>query len=367
MIAAAVALGGTPKPPMQRHQSTLPFLSVARKIRGPDNGSLTLADAMRESPRKTRHDETEWEHRWARRSGERHACHLRHLRHPVRRERGPPERCPICADERQFVGWAGQRWTTLEDLRAQHRLALKDEGDGLLGIGAEPKFAIGQRALLVPARAGDRPGRNVLWDCISLIDDAAVRVVEALGGISAIAHLAPALLRLDGGMEPGVRRRADLPARRRSPLGDAPGPGDRVLGGRGARARRRPDAAPPRRPFRRRAGAALGRAAPTAAARCSPATSSRWCRTAASSASCTATRTTSRCRRRPCAAWSTRSSPTPSSASTAPGSARWCARTARPRCAARPSATSSALETDALARRTPAAPAVSSGRSSARK
>ena len=100
---------------------------------------------------------------------------------------GPPERCPICEDERQFVGWAGQRWTTLEDLRVQHRLALRDEGDGVLGLGIEPKFAIGQRALLVPARAGDGPGRNVLWDCISLIDDAAVRVVEALGGISAIA------------------------------------------------------------------------------------------------------------------------------------------------------------------------------------
>jgi glyoxylase-like metal-dependent hydrolase (beta-lactamase superfamily II) len=99
----------------------------------------------------------------------------------------PPQRCPICDDERQFVGWAGQRWTTLEDLRAQHRLALKDEGDGLLGIGTEPKFAIGQRALLVPARAGNGPGRNLLWDCISLIDDAAVRVVEAQGGLGAIA------------------------------------------------------------------------------------------------------------------------------------------------------------------------------------
>jgi glyoxylase-like metal-dependent hydrolase (beta-lactamase superfamily II) len=99
----------------------------------------------------------------------------------------PPARCPICEDERQFIGWAGQAWTTLEALRAHHRLALQDEGDGLLGIGCEPKFAIGQRALLVPAPAGDGPGRNLLWDCISLIDDAAVRVIEALGGLSAIA------------------------------------------------------------------------------------------------------------------------------------------------------------------------------------
>jgi len=100
---------------------------------------------------------------------------------------GPPERCPICEDERQFVGWAGQEWTTLAELRRRHRLALKDEGDGVLGIGTEPRFAIGQRALLVPAGARDGPGGNVLWDCISLIDDAAVRVVEAQGGLSAIA------------------------------------------------------------------------------------------------------------------------------------------------------------------------------------
>jgi len=98
-----------------------------------------------------------------------------------------PARCPICEDERQFVGWAGQAWTRLEDLRAHHRLALKDEGDGLLGIGCEPRFAIGQRALLVPVPAGDGPDTNVLWDCISLIDAAAVRVVEALGGLAAIA------------------------------------------------------------------------------------------------------------------------------------------------------------------------------------
>lgn len=99
----------------------------------------------------------------------------------------PPDSCPICEDERQFVGWAGQQWTTLAALCAQHRLALKDEGDGLLGIGTEPRFAIGQRALLVPANVPGARGRNVLWDCISLIDDAAVRVIEAAGGLAAIA------------------------------------------------------------------------------------------------------------------------------------------------------------------------------------
>ena len=107
----------------------------------------------------------------------------------------PPESCPICDDERQYVGWAGQEWTTLEQLGARHRLALKDEGDGLLGIGAEPNFAIGQRALLVPAAVRGAPGSNVLWDCISLIDRAAIRVVEAQGGLGGDRNLASALLR----------------------------------------------------------------------------------------------------------------------------------------------------------------------------
>ncbi|MCX6050661.1 MAG: MBL fold metallo-hydrolase, partial [Chloroflexi bacterium] len=38
------------------------------------------------------------------------------------------------------------------------------------------------RALLVQAPTG-----NVLWDCLSLIDDAAVAAVQALGGLAAIA------------------------------------------------------------------------------------------------------------------------------------------------------------------------------------
>jgi glyoxylase-like metal-dependent hydrolase (beta-lactamase superfamily II) len=90
----------------------------------------------------------------------------------------PPERCAICEDERQYVGLDGQRWTTLEKLRASQRAEIREEEPGLLGIGMEPSFAIGQRALLV----GD-----VLWDCIPLLDEAIVEAVRARGGLSAIA------------------------------------------------------------------------------------------------------------------------------------------------------------------------------------
>ncbi|HVH67154.1 MAG TPA: hypothetical protein VM716_04750 [Gemmatimonadales bacterium] len=94
----------------------------------------------------------------------------------------PPPRCPICEDERQFVGWQGQAWTTLEELRTRHRVSLQREAPGLEGIGIEPRFAIGQRALLV--RTG---GGNVLWDCIPLVDEPVVEAIRALGGLKAIA------------------------------------------------------------------------------------------------------------------------------------------------------------------------------------
>src|SRR3990172_2752137 len=93
-----------------------------------------------------------------------------------------PAHCLICEDERQYIGWKGQQWTTLEQLRADHHNTLRTEEPNLTGIGTEPGFAIAQRALLVQA-----PGGNALWDCITLIDDATVEAVRALGGISAVA------------------------------------------------------------------------------------------------------------------------------------------------------------------------------------
>lgn len=94
----------------------------------------------------------------------------------------PPEQCTICNDERQYVGWSGQQWTTLDDLRRSHRNSLRLEETGLYGVGTEPSFAIGQRALLVT-----HPMGNVLWDCIPLLDQALIEMIRGIGGISAIA------------------------------------------------------------------------------------------------------------------------------------------------------------------------------------
>lgn len=67
----------------------------------------------------------------------------------------PPERCAICEDERQYVNWEGQAWTTVDELKQDHRSVVKEEAPGLTGIGIEPSFAIGQRALLVRTSSGN--------------------------------------------------------------------------------------------------------------------------------------------------------------------------------------------------------------------
>src|SRR5918997_998299 len=88
----------------------------------------------------------------------------------------PPPACPICDDPRQYVPPEGQRWTTQAELAADHHNEIRDDG-GLVGISTEPSFAIGQRALLVPFGDG-----NLLWDCVTLLDDATAAEVERGGG-----------------------------------------------------------------------------------------------------------------------------------------------------------------------------------------
>ena len=105
------------------------------------------------------------------------ACGMQHAS-----SQAPPAQCPVCEDERQFTPAGGQSWTTLDQLAAGHLNAFRQHEPGLIGIGTQPRFAIGQRALLVCT-----PHGNMLWDCISLIDDATVTLIKGLGGLSAIA------------------------------------------------------------------------------------------------------------------------------------------------------------------------------------
>ena len=94
----------------------------------------------------------------------------------------PPAGCTICLDDRQYVRWTGQDWTTLDDLRRTHALKFTEEGEGIAGIAMEPAFAINQRPLLLQSPAG-----NVLWDCVSLVTEEAVAEIKRRGGLTAIA------------------------------------------------------------------------------------------------------------------------------------------------------------------------------------
>ena len=94
----------------------------------------------------------------------------------------PPEACPVCTDERQFVPASGQSWTTLEGLRATHSNKFRRLAPGLMTIETSPAFGIKQRAILAST-----PGGNGLWECIALLDDATADILHGLGGVSAIA------------------------------------------------------------------------------------------------------------------------------------------------------------------------------------
>ncbi len=94
----------------------------------------------------------------------------------------PPQRCAICDDERQFVPVRGQRWTTEEILHRDYANTWRQIAPNVLSIQTEPRFAIGQRALLITT-----PHGNILWDCVACLDAATVAIVRGLGGIQAIA------------------------------------------------------------------------------------------------------------------------------------------------------------------------------------
>ena len=92
----------------------------------------------------------------------------------------PPAHCAICEDDRQYVGWQGQTWTSSSALARNHALRVENDA-GLLGIAVAPDFAIPQRALLLPTDAG-----NILWECVSLVTDAALAAIRSRGGVERI-------------------------------------------------------------------------------------------------------------------------------------------------------------------------------------
>ncbi len=93
-----------------------------------------------------------------------------------------PAHCPICEDDRQAVHEQGQQWTTLAAMRGKYRNVVEDLEPHLTTIVTEPTFAIGEQAYLIQTPAG-----NLLWDCISFLDEATISEINRRGGLSAIA------------------------------------------------------------------------------------------------------------------------------------------------------------------------------------
>lgn len=69
-------------------------------------------------------------------------------------------------------------------MQGQYRNVIRMDpyNSNLYSIWTEPKFAIGQRAMLIRTPKG-----NVLWDCISYLDQQTIDSINELGGIHAIA------------------------------------------------------------------------------------------------------------------------------------------------------------------------------------
>lgn len=91
--------------------------------------------------------------------------------------------CFICDDQRQFTLPTGQAFTTLDELRLRNKNTWTPfKGDNrFISIVTEPKVGIGQRAIFIKTPKG-----NVLWDCITLLDDETIAKIKELGGLKAI-------------------------------------------------------------------------------------------------------------------------------------------------------------------------------------
>lgn len=97
-----------------------------------------------------------------------------------------PETCTTCMDERQWVPQGGQIWVSPDDLLKNHSVKLNKIMDNLYEFEINPKFAIGQRAVLTLSENG-----NILWDCIPMLDEMTIEFIKAKGGLRAIAFSHP--------------------------------------------------------------------------------------------------------------------------------------------------------------------------------
>ena len=93
--------------------------------------------------------------------------------------------CVICDDPRQYVPPTGPSFSTLRALQAKHKNVFTPipKNPYATSISTEPKCGIGQRAVLIKVAGGKK---NILWDCVTYIDDATIAEIKKRGGIDGI-------------------------------------------------------------------------------------------------------------------------------------------------------------------------------------
>lgn len=95
--------------------------------------------------------------------------------------KSPPDQCAVYDDHRQFVPPGGQSWVSFDAMKDGRRFQIAKEG-AFLSLSPLPGFGIGNRAFLIRT-----PHGNLLWDCVPLLNDAIVEIIEGLGGLKGIA------------------------------------------------------------------------------------------------------------------------------------------------------------------------------------
>ena len=135
-----------------------------------------------------------------------------------------PEHCPICEDDRQYIGPRGQQWTTLDDERGQHTNHFAELASGVTTITTAPKLGIGERAHLIQTAHG-----AVLWDLVAYVDDVTIAEIQRRGGIAALAISHPHFYTTMGEWS-RAGGRANLSASRQRAVGHAPDSRHSVLG-----------------------------------------------------------------------------------------------------------------------------------------
>lgn len=90
--------------------------------------------------------------------------------------------CRVCLDDRQYIGKHGQEWVSYNELRKKYKMKINSLNTNIYDFTLQPSFAIGQKAHFITTHSG-----NFLWDCVPLIDENSVSLINEKGGLKAIA------------------------------------------------------------------------------------------------------------------------------------------------------------------------------------